>query len=244
MAPPSCGAAILTEYLQIKAPNQYDRSMQRIPEPEVMDTPERAEAYARTDFSAVNAAFVEKLLSLTDDAREYRALDLGTGPGDIPIRVQRVRPHWHIAALDASWPMLKLARAAADTVACPLFTLCDAKRLPFADRSVDLLFSNSLLHHLPDPLPFWREIHRLAKSGAIVFVRDLFRPPTPKDAQRLVDTYAADAHPLLREDFYNSFLAAFTPEEIRAQLIACGLSSLDIVEVTDRHVDVFGQLSS
>lgn len=218
--------------------------MQRIPEPEVMDTPERAEAYARADFSAVNAAFVDKLFELTDKSREYIAIDLGTGPGDIPVRLQRARPAWHIAAVDASLPMLRLAHASAHGTSSPLFMHADAKRLPFADHSFDLLFSNSLLHHLPDPLPFWREIRRLAKPGALVFVRDLFRPPTPADAQRLVDTYAAGEHPLLREDFYNSFLAAFTPEEIRSQLIACGLSRLDIIEVTDRHVDIFGRTGS
>lgn len=216
--------------------------MQRIPEPEVMDTPERAEAYAHTDFSAVNAAFVEKLLALTDRSREYHALDLGTGPGDIPVRVRQVRPDWPIAAVDASLPMLKLARAAAGAKSSPLFALADAKLLPFVDQSFDLLFSNSLLHHLPDPLPFWCEVRRLAKPGAVIFVRDLFRPSTPGDAQRLVNTYAAGEHPLLREDFYNSFLAAFTPGEIRDQLVACGLSRLDITEVTDRHVDIFGKV--
>lgn len=217
--------------------------MQRIPEPEVMDTPERAKAYASADFSAVNAAFVEKLLGLTNDSGEYAAIDLGTGPGDIPLRIRRARPAWHIAAADASLPMLRLARAASHETSSPLFTLADAKQMPFADSSFDLIFSNSLLHHLPDPLPLWREVRRLAKPGALVFVRDLFRPATPANARRLVDTYAADEHPLLREDFYNSFLAAFTPEEIRAQLITCGLSRLDVVEVTDRHVDVFGKLA-
>ncbi len=218
--------------------------MQRIPEPEVMDTPARAEAYARTDFSDVNAAFVEKLLALAGAKRECLALDLGTGPGEIPLRVARLRPGWRIAAADASMPMLRLARAATPRgfASPPLFALADAKRLPFADHSFDVVFSNSLLHHLPDPLPFWREVRRLVQPGALVFVRDLFRPPSPADAQRLVDTYAAGEHPLLREDFYNSFLAAFTPEEIRAQLVACGLSRLDIVETTDRHMDVFGRI--
>jgi ubiquinone/menaquinone biosynthesis C-methylase UbiE len=215
--------------------------MQRTPEPEIMDIPARVKAYARADFSAVNAAFVERLLALTGDRHECRALDLGTGPGDIALRLARACPAWRIAAIDASPPMLKLARQAAQGGANPAFIGADAKRLPFADRAFDLVYSNSLLHHLPDPLPFWREVKRLAKPGGLIFVRDLFRPPTPAAAQRLVDTYAADEHPLLREDFYNSFLAAFTPEEIREQLRASAISRLDILEVTDRHVDVFGR---
>lgn len=215
--------------------------MHRIPEPEVMDTPDRAEAYARTDFSAVNAAFVERLLALAGDRHNALVLDLGTGPGEIPLRVRSQRPGWKITAIDASLPMLRFAREASGTGAAPRFTLADAKCLPFADRTFDLVFSSSLLHHLPDPLPFWREVKRLARPGALVLVRDLFRPDTPQDAQRLVNTYAPDEHPLLREDFYNSFLAAFTPEEIRGQLVAAELSRLDIVEVSDRHVDVFGR---
>lgn len=220
--------------------------MKRIPEHELMDTPDRAEAYARTDFSAVNEAFVERLLALADRSSECLAVDLGTGPGDIPIRVQRRRPSWNIFGADASLPMLRFATRAASrlTTRTPVFPLCDAKRLPFADASIDIVFSNSILHHLPDPPPFWHELRRIAKPGALIFVRDLFRPETPADAQRLVDTYARDAHPLLREDFYNSFLAAFAPEEIRAQLIATGLSRLDVVEVTDRHVDIFGRVDS
>ena len=46
-------------------------------------------------------------------------------------------------------------------------------------------------------------------------------------------------HPLLREDFLNSFLAAFTLDEIRDQLRATDLQ-LIVKQVTDRHVDVFG----
>lgn len=207
-----------------------------------MDTPERAEAYARTDFSEVNEAFTKKLLSLAGDRPRCLALDLGAGPGDIPLRIQRRRPGWRIFAADASLPMLRFARTTARTGSgpTPLFTQADAKQLPFENASIEIVFSNSILHHLPDPIPFWREIRRIAKPGALVFVRDLFRPPTATDAQRLVDTYAAGEHPLLREDFYNSFLAAFTPEEIRGQLVASGLSRLDVVEVTDRHVDIIG----
>ena len=50
--------------------------------------------------------------------------------------------------------------------------LVDAKQTRLA-AGYDVIFSNSLLHHLPDPLPMWREIRRLARPGTIVFVRDL-----------------------------------------------------------------------
>lgn len=213
--------------------------MDRIPEPERMDIPERADAYAFTDFSEVNAAFVARLLEFTAGMEAALALDLGTGPGAIPLHVGALRPRWRICAVDASLPMLRHGAAAAPGGRVD-FMLGDAKCLPYPGGAFDLVFSNSLLHHLPDPLPFWREVRRVTRPGGFIFVRDLFRPPSFADAQRLVDTYAANEHPLLREDFYNSFLAAFTPSEIRAQLDEAHLGKLTIRESTDRHVDISG----
>ena len=61
--------------------------MLRQPEPEYMDEIAEAEAYALSDFSEVNRIFVERLLELTVARGRVEAVDLGTGPGDIPVRV-------------------------------------------------------------------------------------------------------------------------------------------------------------
>ncbi len=218
--------------------------MQRIPEPEIMDNPERAQAYADADFREVNEAFVERLLELAGDLVSARVLDLGTGPGDMPLRIAAQRPGWRIVGLDASMPMLRLgqdARRGVSTVPAVWFVLADAKRTPFADDTFDLIFSNSILHHVDDPVAFWKEAARVAKPGALLFLRDLRRPESPDAAHDLVETYAANEHPLLKEDFYNSLLAAYTPDEIRNQLAEAGIASLDITPTTDRHVDVSGR---
>ncbi len=39
--------------------------------------------------------------------------------------------------------------------------------LPLADRSVGQIFSSHCLEHLPDPLPVWRELSRVAADGAL-----------------------------------------------------------------------------
>jgi hypothetical protein len=45
----------------------------------------------------------------------------------------------------------------------------------------------------------------------------LLRPDSPEAAQAIVDQYASGEPEVLRRDFYNSLLAAFTEDEIGAQ---------------------------
>ena len=210
-----------------------------------MDLSDEAEAYAAADFGEVNQAFVDRLVELAGERTGARALDLGCGPGDIAIRCARARPSWRIMALDASEAMIAIARRA--IVAAGLgdritAQLADAKATKLAAGSFDVIFSNSLLHHMPEPIPLWREIRRLAGPGALVFVRDLMRASSEAEARRLVEMHAGKESELLKEEFYRSILAAFTPDEVKGQLEAAGLKSLGVEPVTDRYLDVFGRI--
>jgi hypothetical protein len=89
----------------------------------------------------------------------------------------------------------------------------------------------------------WESVARLGAPGAAVQVMDLMRPASEQQAQELVDTYAADAPAILREDFYNSLLAAYRSEEVSDQLVQAGLDHLKIQTASDRHWIVSGTLS-
>src|SRR5262245_45376450 len=108
------------------SPPRSEPAMNRRPEPEYMDDPAEAAAYAAADFSAVHAAFVTRLLELTDPRDHANAIDLGTGPGDIAIRVARLRPNWNIVGVDAAEAMLKIARQASSEVSNLKFQIADA----------------------------------------------------------------------------------------------------------------------
>ena len=69
---------------------------------------------------------------------------------------------------------------------------------------------------------------------------DLRRPGTVEDARNLVEEYSANEPEVLKQDFYNSLLAAFTPEEIHGQLDEAGLGHLKTQEIGDRHVVIAG----
>jgi 2-polyprenyl-3-methyl-5-hydroxy-6-metoxy-1,4-benzoquinol methylase len=108
-------------------------------------------------------------------------------------------------------------------------------------EAYDLVLSNSLLHHLPDPAILWQAVARWARLGAGVFVMDLLRPASPEAARALMEQYAAGEPEVLRHDFHHSLLAAYRPDEVREQLRQAGLEALDLLAVSDRHWIVFGR---
>lgn len=218
--------------------------MKRVPEKEVMDDPEGAAAYARADFSGVNQAFVGAFLAAHPAAARGAVVDLGCGPADIPLRLALAAPACRVTAVDASEPMLALARRAlAKSEAGSRVTLLCGylPGLPLPAGSFDAVVSNSLLHQLPNPAAFWGEVKRLVRPGGAVFVMDLFRPASEAEARRIVEGAAGDADPVLKEDFYNSLKAAFSLEEVAVQLADAGLP-LAPRQTSERHLTVSGVL--
>jgi ubiquinone/menaquinone biosynthesis C-methylase UbiE len=219
------------------------RSLARIPEPEVMDDEEEAAAYLEGDFQEVNLACARRARRLVR-GEEGHAIDLGTGPAEIPVLFCRLAPGWRLTAVDASPAMLRLARqrvAEAGLEARIELLRADAKALRSVRRRFDLVLSNSLLHHLSDPLPFWKEVKRLVAPGGAVLVQDLRRPASRAAARELVRRHAAGASPLLVQLFHQSLLAAFTPAEVRRQLAAARLEGLRVRALGDRHLIVSGR---
>jgi|TARA_B100000953_G_C18017382_1_gene419691 ubiquinone/menaquinone biosynthesis C-methylase UbiE len=217
--------------------------IERIPEPEVMDDSEEAGVYDAADFNRVNRSCARRVCKLLGTDRGH-ALDLGTGPAEIPIRICTLEPGWKITAVDASPSMLRLARRRVKEAGLEKrirLLRADAKKLRQLRRSFSAVFSNSLLHHLHDPAPFWKEIKRLGLPGASVMIQDLRRPASKAKARKLTRLHTAGAPPLLKQLFYQSLLAAFTPAEVRAQLCAAGLD-LKVRATTDRHLVASGRL--
>ena len=217
--------------------------MQRTPEPELMDDPAQARAYAEADFDAPNTAFVSHLEARLDLPVVGRVLDLGCGPGDILARLARRFPGWQLVGLDGSSAMLAHAAVATAPYAgrVRLAVGLVPEGLPEA-APFDLILSNSLLHHLHAPEGLWRMIRRLGRPGAAVFVADLLRPADEAAASAIVSAYSGDEPEILRRDFYHSLLAAFSVEEVRAQVEEAGLGAFHVEPVSDRHLVAYGHL--
>jgi len=216
--------------------------MKRTLEPELMDDPEQALAYARADFEKENQGFIDRFRAYFPEFTEGHILDLGCGPGDIPVRFARALPRCRITGVDASEPMIGLAGAAVkqaglvDRIACR----CERFQVVSLAEPADAAVSNSLLHHVPNPLQLWYRLRQVVKSGSPVLVMDLLRPDSPEEARAIVDRYAAQEPEILRRDFYRSLLASFTEDEVAAQLAEMNMSRLMIDVVNDRHWVVSG----
>lgn len=212
-----------------------------------MADPAQAQAYAEADFSEANRLFVELFERLHPTPFAGHALDLGCGPGDIPIRLARACPAARIDAVDGAEAMLALARAAvagdAD-LAHRIRWICARIPSPAAVPAgrYDAVVANSLLHHLADPLDLWRAVRDSARPGAAVLVMDLARPADEAAAERLLALHAAGAPELLLRDFRASLHAAYRVDEVRDQLATVGLDGLEVAMVSDRHLAVSGVL--
>jgi ubiquinone/menaquinone biosynthesis C-methylase UbiE len=219
--------------------------MDRIIEPELMTDEAQVLAYAQADFAQVNQGFVDRFRVCFPKAEGGTMVDLGCGPGDIPVRFARALPGFTITAVDGSEPMIALARQAVKAAAVEARVHPRCARLPMLPlplQSFDAVVSNSLVHHMPDPHLFWNELVRLGKPGAVVLVMDLFRPESPERAREIVEQYSGNEAPVLKEDFFNSLCAAFTLREIRFQVRSRGLGALVCELASDRHWIVWGHL--
>ena len=220
--------------------------MNRKVEPELMEGAEQAAAYAAADFDAPHSRVIELFRECFPGAEiSGDVLDLGCGPGDIAMRFARAFPKCRVIGLDGSVEMLKRGREILFRQPPDLRdrVLLVRGLLPGADlhgQKFGTVISNSLLHHLHDPAVLWNAIKKFARQGARVFIVDLMRPENEAAAQKLTDEYCANEPEILRRDFYNSLLAAFTPGEICAQLDAAGFSDFEVRAVGDRHLAVSG----
>jgi SAM-dependent methyltransferase len=208
-----------------------------------MDEAVQARAYADADFSDVNRAFVERFVELFPELRRGRVVDLGCGPGDIPIRMCRALPGVSVVGIDGAESMLEIGRRDVESagLGARIDLLCD--QLPLERHrfgEMDAAISNSLLHHLHDPMVLWSTVIELTRPGAPILVVDLFRPETAEQADALVETYAKDEASILKRDFRASLHAAFTPDEVRQQLALAGLGTLSVETISDRHLEIAG----
>lgn len=210
--------------------------LERILEPEVMGSQQDADEYASFDHTAVNDEFVAHALTLAPSTG--RVLDVGTGPADIAILLAQRAPGLRIVAIDLGEHMLALARRNVERAGlADRVEVCeaDAKATGFERASFDMVISNSLVHHIPEPASLFREVARVASPAAALFIKDLHRPESEPELRNLVDTYARGCTEYQRRTFHDSLHAALSVAEVAAICASIGLPGLEVRRCSDRH---------
>jgi ubiquinone/menaquinone biosynthesis C-methylase UbiE len=198
-----------------------------------IDAPEAADAYQRLSdlphFRLIRWLTARR----TADGLAGRALDVGSGPGQLALQLARRSEALTVVGIDASAEMVQAANAAAaeaglgDRVA---FEEGSAEKIPFRDAAFDLVVSTFSLHHWDDPVGALREVRRVAKPTGRYFVFDLRRdiallPWLGIDVAR---RYLLPAPLRAAGEPRGSVLSAYTPQEADELARQAGLADYRI----------------
>jgi len=148
--------------------------------------PERIPAFAaglydkvaRTAIAGYYREVAKEIVAETDCGT---ILDVGTGPGYLPIEIAKMAPNIEIDAIDLSKRMIKIARSNArdaNLLQRIRFHVGDANHLEFADDSYDMVISTGAFHSWKNPARVLNECFRVLKPGGEAWIYDSSRITT------------------------------------------------------------------
>src|SRR5690348_1611643 len=215
----------------------------RVPEPETMDDSGEVEAYAsaaaQAHLDAIDDTFVAHAQLLLKGRERGRVLDIGTGPGQIVIKLGYRLTRWKFVGVDRSPTMIEKAMeslaTAGELAGRVEFRIADGNALDFPDKSFEIVVCNSVLHHVPDSQRLFAEIARVVKPGGAILLRDLRRPSRPGYALH-VWKHGRHYSGEMRRLFTASVQAAYTEEELQKMLAASPLRDVRVFRHGKTHI--------
>lgn len=199
---------------------------ERVPEEEQMLDSEVESLAISNFFVGMEHPFISYLKKFYPRLHGDKALEIGCGSAQLSALVALHYRHFSVCAVDLSQQVLDRAAEFINFLRLEGQVSLLCARLPSSqppsqlqERSFDLVFSRSTLHHFRNPLDFWRSVKTYMKVNGSVLVQDLTRPRSLETLDRLVQSAYAGLAGARRR----SYLAAYRANEIREQLEESGL---------------------
>lgn len=116
-----------------------------------------------------------------------RILDIGTGPGCLPIEIAKKTPHVEIIGVDASGTLIRIARKSAKRECVEdriKFEVKSAYDLGFKHDYFDLVVSSGVIHHLKYPLQAFNESFRVLKPNNEAWIYEFVTDAASKEIKQ------------------------------------------------------------
>lgn len=158
-----------------------------------------ASSYEKATKLAVESYYHQVAEEVVSVFKEGLLLDLGTGPGNLPVEIIKLAPGIQIVGVDLSRQLIRMARARALKAGFSkriVFEVANAAKLRFNDESFDMVISTGMLHSLKNPTKVLKEIYRVLKPGADAWILD------PARITHYIDKSRWRASLNLRERFF------------------------------------------
>ncbi|TWT83427.1 Ubiquinone biosynthesis O-methyltransferase [Planctomycetes bacterium CA13] len=202
-----------------------------------MDTMDEAILYLDMNHEQINRVFTDDLFA--GGAVGPRVMELGCGPALIAIEIARRDDALQVMGIDMSVEMLDMAKRQVDIAGLldrVMLQHADVKAMDeFEEGMADTVACNSVIHHLENPIAGLRTAIRLVKSNGRVFIRDLYRPVTEPEIEKLVEIHGEGEPEAAQQLLRQSLHASLTLEEARELASECGISAECVNMTSDRH---------
>lgn len=114
---------------------------------------------------AAEEIMINKML---DGKKFKKAVDVGGGYGRLSVVLRQYSDEVTLA--EPSQQQLDIAKEFLKNKPKVIAKLAQAEKLPFKDGELDLAMVVRVLHHLPNPLPAFEEIHRVLKKDGYFLI--------------------------------------------------------------------------
>ena len=231
--------------------------MERIPEPELMEKKEQVISYDEADFSEGEINLINQIShyllrkNIFLDEKDL-IVDLGCGPGNISEKLAIKWPNTEVVGIDGSKEMILRAEynkknSINRKKLKNLRYMCsDIKVIKsnnfLLKKSISLLVSNSLIHHITNLEDFFNTIKSMSNNITVNFHKDLKRPLDEKSALELKEQCSTKYNEILTNDYYASLRASYSFKELKDFILENNLSSLEVFEDGDKYLIVYGNV--